>query len=172
MRDRSFSEDSVLTAIEDVDAARFRQLLGHFATGVTIVTAVSGDGRPVGMTVNSLASVSLHPPLLLICIDREAEAHDAILTSREFVVNVLRADQEELSRRFADPHENRFDGVGYRTNSRGLVILDDTLAHFECRHHADYPGGDHTIIVGEVVGGTTGPGHPLLFYRGGYTGLS
>jgi flavin reductase (DIM6/NTAB) family NADH-FMN oxidoreductase RutF len=124
------------------------------------------------MTVNSLASVSLRPPLVLMCIDREAEAHDAILAAREFVVNVLADDQEALSRRFADKHDDRFEGVGYRTSPRGLIVLDGTLAYFECRRHGDYPGGDHTIILGEVIGGDTEPRQPLLFYRGGYTDLA
>ena len=165
-------EDNPLSATDDVDTARFRQLLGHFATGVTVLTAIAPDGRPVGMTVNSLASVSLEPPLVLMCIDRLAEAHDIVLAGREFVVNVLSSHQEALSRRFADKHQNRFDGVGYHTSQRGLIVLDGTLAHLECRHYADYPGGDHTIMLGEVVGGEAKPGHPLLFYRGGYTGLA
>jgi flavin reductase (DIM6/NTAB) family NADH-FMN oxidoreductase RutF len=163
-------EDEV-TTIDDVDSAHFRQLLGHFATGVTIVTAIAPGGEPVGMTINSFASVSLHPPLVLMCIDRQAEAHQIILSAREFVVNVLRDDQEALSRRFADKHDDRFDSIGYHTSPRGLIVLDGVLAHLECRHHADYPGGDHTIILGEVVGGGTHAGQPLLFYRGGYTGL-
>jgi flavin reductase (DIM6/NTAB) family NADH-FMN oxidoreductase RutF len=165
-------EDGSLTAIDDVGAARFRQLMGHFATGVTVVTALAADGQPVGMTVNSIASVSLQPPLVLMCIDREADAHDTMRSAREFVVNVLAADQEALSRRFADQHDDRFDGIGYHTSPRGLIVLDDTLAHFECRHYADYPGGDHTIILGEVVGGETSSGQPLLYYRGGYTELA
>jgi anti-sigma factor (TIGR02949 family) len=158
-------------ATDDVDAAHFRQLLGHFATGVTVVTALTPGGQPIGMTVNSLASVSLQPPLVLMCIDRQAEAHDVLLEAREFVVNVLAHDQEVWSRRFADQHEERFDGVGYRTSPRGLIVLEGALAYFECRHYADYPGGDHTIILGEVMGGEAGSGRPLLFYRGGYTGL-
>jgi flavin reductase (DIM6/NTAB) family NADH-FMN oxidoreductase RutF len=135
------------------------------------VTAIGPNGHPVGMTVNSLASVSLQPPLVLICIDREAEAHDTILDAREFVVNVLADEQEMLSRRFAEQHTDRFDGIGYGSSPRGLIVLDGVLAYFECRHYADYPGGDHTIILGEVVGGQVHSARPLLFYRGGYTGL-
>lgn len=170
-RGRYRVEDEVLTTIDDVDDARFRELLGHFATGVTVVTAIAPGGHPVGMTVNSIASVSLHPPLVLMCIDREAEAHEIILSAREFVVNVLADGQEALSRRFADKHDDRFGGIGYHTSPRGLIVLDGVLAHLECRHYADYPGGDHTIILGEVAGGGTNSGRPLLFYRGGYTEL-
>lgn len=164
-------ENGALTALEDVDAARFRHLLGHFATGVTVVTAITPNGNPIGMTINSIASVSLQPPLVLMCIDRQAEAHDTILTAREYVVNVLAHDQEVLSRRFADRHDDRFDGIGYHTTPRGLVVLDGVLAHLECRRYADYPGGDHTIVLGEVVGGEAKSGEPLVFYRGGYTEL-
>jgi flavin reductase (DIM6/NTAB) family NADH-FMN oxidoreductase RutF len=123
---------------------------------VTILTVVTPDGRPIGMTANSLASVSLRPPLISVCVDREADLHDAILKAGEFVVNVLSSPQETLARRFSDEHDDRFDGV---------------LAHIECHRHAQYPAGDHTIVVGKVVGGATGDGRPLLFYRGGYAAL-
>lgn len=124
------------------------------------------------MTANSLASVSLLPPLISVCVDREAEMHPAILGVSEFVVNVLSGRQEALARRFADKHEDRFEGIGYHLTSDGLVLLDGTLAHIECQRHAEYPGGDHTIVLGLVTGGATGEGHPLLYYRGGYAALS
>jgi flavin reductase (DIM6/NTAB) family NADH-FMN oxidoreductase RutF len=88
-----------------------------------------------------------------------------------FVVNVLESRQESLSRRFADRHEDRFDGVGYHRSPEGLVLLDGALAHIECDRFACYPGGDHTIIIGRVIGGSTGDGRPLLYYRGGYGSL-
>jgi flavin reductase (DIM6/NTAB) family NADH-FMN oxidoreductase RutF len=123
------------------------------------------------MTASSLAAVSLHPPLISVCIDHAAELHDAIVASHEFVVNVLESTQEVLSRRFADPHEDRFDGVGYHRSPEGLVLLDGALAHIECERYARYPGGDHTIVIGRVTGGATGDGRPLLYYRGGYAAL-
>jgi flavin reductase (DIM6/NTAB) family NADH-FMN oxidoreductase RutF len=123
------------------------------------------------MTANSLASVSLHPPLISVCVDREAEMHDAILGIQDFVVNILSSPQEALARRFADKHEDRFEGIGYHLSPEGLLLLDGALAHLECQRHAQYPGGDHTIVVGRVVGGTTGDGRPLLYYRGGYAAL-
>jgi flavin reductase (DIM6/NTAB) family NADH-FMN oxidoreductase RutF len=132
---------------------------------------VARDGKPLGMTANSLASVSLQPPLISVCVDREADMHDAILRAPEFVVNVLSSPQEALARRFADNHEDRFDGVGYHLSPEGLILLDGVLAHIECQRHAQYPGGDHTIVVGRVVGGATGEGRPLLYYRGGYAAL-
>ncbi len=138
---------------------------------MTIVTVNGPGGGPQGMTASSLASVSLHPPLVSVCVDHSADLHDAILASREFVVNVLESDQEALSRRFADQHDDRFEGVGYHRSPEGLVLLDGALAHIECERHATYPGGDHTIVIGRVIGGATGEGRPLLYYRGGYAAL-
>ncbi len=123
------------------------------------------------MTASSLASVSLQPPLVSVCLDHAAELHDLIVVAPEFVVNVLESRQEELSRRFADKHEDRFEGVGYHAGPDGQILLDGALAHIECRHFARYPGGDHTIVVGRVIGGDTHGGHPLIYYRGGYAGL-
>ena len=154
-----------------MDPAQFRQLLGRFATGVTIITVQGEGGVPRGMTASSLASVSLHPPLVSVCIDHEAELHDAILAAPVFVVNILESAQEALSRRFADQHEDRFDGVGYHRSPEGLVLLDGALAHIECERYAIHPGGDHSIVLGRVIGGSTGDGHPLLYYRGGYAAL-
>jgi flavin reductase (DIM6/NTAB) family NADH-FMN oxidoreductase RutF len=154
-----------------VDPAHFRELMGRFATGVTVLTVNSPGDRPLGMTASSLASVSLVPPLVSVCIDHEAELHDTILDSPVFVVNILESRQESLSRRFADPHEDRFDGVGYHRSPEGLVLLDGALAHIQCDRFASYPGGDHTIIIGRVIGGSAGEGRPLLYYRGGYGSL-
>ena len=154
-----------------MDPAQFRQLLGRFATGVTIITVTAPDGRLLGMTANSLSSVSLSPPLISVCVDRTAEMHGAILTVEMFVLNVLSSSQETLARRFADQHEDRFDGIGYHMTPDGLILLGGALAHIECQRYADYPGGDHTIVVGKVVGGDTAKGRPLLYYRGGYAAI-
>lgn len=154
-----------------IDPFEFRQLLGRFASGVTVLTVATGDGRPMGMTATSLSSVSLKPPLISVCVDREAELHDVIVKAPDFVVNVLGSSQETLARRFSDQHEDRFDGVGYHLSPEGLVLLDGALAHVVCERYAEYPGGDHTIILGQVVGGSTGDGRPLLYYRGGYAAL-
>jgi flavin reductase (DIM6/NTAB) family NADH-FMN oxidoreductase RutF len=132
---------------------------------------VTPDGKPLGMTANSLASVSLQPPLVSVCVDREAEMHDAILSVSDFVVNILSGHQEALARRFADRYEDRFDGVGYHMSPDGLILLDGALAHLECQRRAEYPSGDHTIVLGRVVGGATTDGRPLLYYRGGYAAL-
>ncbi len=133
-----------------------------------MLTIRDPGGQPAGMTASSLASVSLEPPLLSVCVDHGAELHDLIVAAPEFVVNILERGQEELSRRFADQHDDRFEGVGYHAGTDGQIFLDGALAHIECERFATYPGGDHTIVIGRVIGGDTGPGHPLLYYRGGY----
>ena len=155
----------------DIDPANFRQLLGRFATGVVVITTRRADGGPVGMTANSLASVSLQPPLVSICVEHEAEMRSALLAAPVFVINILASDQEAVSRRFAGLHDDRFDGIGYRLSPRGLVILEGSLAHLECERHAEFEAGDHTIFVGRVVEGGITEGRPLIYYRGGYTEL-
>jgi 3-hydroxy-9,10-secoandrosta-1,3,5(10)-triene-9,17-dione monooxygenase reductase component len=159
--------------ISDVNPALFRQLLGRFATGVTVLTTRDQQGRPVGMTASSLAAVSLNPPLVSVCVDFTADMHRALSASGSFVINVLAAEQEELSRRFAElPPEERFQGVAWRETAGGLVLLQGALAHIECERYADFPLGDHTLFVGRVMGGTVGEGEPLLYYRGGYGGFT
>lgn len=154
-----------------IDPDAFRRLLGHFATGVTIVTAMDGSARPVGMTVSSIASVSLDPPLLLVCLDHAADAHDALVAAPRFAVNILATAQESLSRRFAETRPDRFDGVPWRRSEQGASLLDGALAWIECERHSVLPGGDHSIIIGRVIGGAVHDGAPLIHYRGGYTGL-
>jgi flavin reductase (DIM6/NTAB) family NADH-FMN oxidoreductase RutF len=154
-----------------VEAPQFRQLLGRFATGVTVVTARGPSGGPVGMTASSVASVSLTPPLLLVCVDRTHDMHAALEAGQHFVLNVLAADQEALSRRFAGDEENRFDGVGYKENRQGIPVLDGALASIECVKQTAVPGGDHTVFFGLVTGGSVTDRRPLLYYRGGYASL-
>jgi flavin reductase (DIM6/NTAB) family NADH-FMN oxidoreductase RutF len=155
------------------DPAQFRALLGRFATGVTVLTTRQPDGRPTGMTASSVASVSLSPPQLLVCVDRQHEMHAAMEASRHFVLNVLAADQEALSRRFASdaPPSDRFDGVGYRDSDRGLPVLDGVVAHIECEKMNAVAAGDHTVFFGLVMGGGVTERRPLLYYRGGYAAL-
>lgn len=155
----------------DVNDAQFRQLLGRFATGVAVITVTGPDGRPHGMTANSLASISLHPPLVSVAIDHAAELHDLITSGEVLVANVLSSHQEALSRRFADPHDDRFEGIGYSRSRMGGIVLDGTLAHIECVRDRTVEAGDHTIVIGRVIGGSTRDGHPLLYYRGGYGAL-
>ncbi len=151
-----------------IDPASFRQLMGRFATGVTVVTATSPDGKPSGMTINSFNSVSLDPPLVSICVDREADMHVTLTGQAGFVVNILSSDQESISRRFAENRPDRFNGVGYRLSSDGHPIIEGVLAHIECTAHDSIDAGDHSIVLGQVIGGSAGDGYPLLCYRGGY----
>ena len=156
----------------DIDADLFRRLLGRFATGVTVLTTRDAADRPVGMTASSLASVSLTPPLVSVCVDVSADMHRVLSASGDFVINILAVDQEGLSRRFAaELLEERFKGIPWRRTPQGLVVLDGALAHIECERFADFPLGDHTLFVGRVTGGTSTDGEPLLHFRGNYGSL-
>lgn len=155
-----------------VDPALFRQLLGRFATGVTVVTTRDPAGRPVGMTASSVASVSLHPPLVLVSVDQANDMHPALRAARRFVLNVLADDQEALSRRFAAEHPDRFDGVAYRDSRDGIPAIEGAVANIECEKQAEAPGGDHTVFFGLVTGGSVSDRRPLIYYRSGYTGLA
>jgi len=153
--------------VRQMDEARFRQAMGHFATGVAVVTA-RHEGEISGMTVNAFASVSLEPMLLLICIEKRVRTHDLIASSGRFGVSILRSDQEEISRRFASPSENKFSGVGLRDGETATPLLDPCLATVECRVYDTLPGGDHTIYLGEVTAMQVFDGDPLIYFRGGY----
>lgn len=155
-----------------VDPAQFRHLLGRFATGVTVVTTRDANGQPVGMTASSVASVSLDPPLVLVSVDRANDMYPALIAAERFVLNVLAADQEAVSRRFAAETANRFGGIGYRETRHGLPVLEGVLASIECEKQAAVPGGDHTVFFGLVTGGVVSDRRPLLYYRGGYAGLA
>ena len=155
-----------------IDPDSFRSVLGRFASGITVITAVDGDGRDVGMTVSAFCSVSLHPPLVQACVDRDASMFEALQRAERFGVNVLAAEQEALSRRFADVDaSHRFDGIGYSRGESGVVLLDDALAHIECSMVSRYEAGDHMLFVGEVERATARDARPLLYYRGGYAQL-
>lgn len=156
----------------DIDPSEFRQLLGRFATGVTVVTALDGDGRPHGMTANSLSSISLQPPLVLVAVEKIAVMHDVLFHAPRWVINILSDRQETLSRRFARREDDRFDGLGYAPSSAGVPLLDGALAHIECERWAIHDAGDHTIFIGRVTGGTAHDGRPLGYFRGGYTELA
>lgn len=148
---------------------QFRHLCGHFSTGVTIITTCDADRNPCGMTANSFAAVSLDPPLISVAVDHAATIYPAMLVGKFFIVNILAANQEALSRRFADGLANRFDGVASRRDADDQVIIADTLAHLCCEKWAAVPAGDHTIFIGRVTGGTAHDDRkPLVHYRGRY----
>jgi flavin reductase (DIM6/NTAB) family NADH-FMN oxidoreductase RutF len=153
-----------------IDTAEFRRVMGHFPTGVAVVTSLQPDAEPRGMTVNAFCSVSLSPILVLVCIDRVADSHDCIRDSAVFAVSVLDEERgESLSRRFAsDDIEDKFHGVAYREESTGAPVLDAAIAWLDCRVVQAVPAGDHTLFVGEVVAADAREGRPLVYYRGGY----
>lgn len=155
-----------------VDPNRFRQLLGSFATGVAVVTARHPAGGPTGMTASAIASVSLEPPLLLVCVWREADFHAVLAEAEYFGLSVLAEDQEELSRRFAAERTDRFNGVAWHPHERGVPLLDGAAAHIICRRTAEHVAGDHTIFVAEGVDGASFLRNPLLHVRGGYGRLA
>lgn len=149
----------------------FRHVLGHFASGVTVVTTWDADGRPTGLTASAFTSVSLEPPLILVCVDHKAQSYPALRASGRFAVNVLAVEHETLSRRFATTDADKFNEVGYHPGPLGLPLLPEALAHLECRTVHAYSGGDHTIFVGEVEAAHAHDGEPLLYFRGDYTRL-
>ena len=151
------------------DAQRaFRNAVGTFATGVTIATTKAEDGGPVGVTASSFNSVSLDPPLVLWSLARNSLSHDAFLGSGHFAVHVLTAAQEDLSNRFARSGADKFDGIGWSEGVRGSPVLDEYAALFQCVTRYRYDGGDHVILVGEVIEYEANDAAPLLFHGGRY----
>ena len=154
------------------DARTLRDALGCFATGVTVVTTLDEEGQPVGLTANSFTSVSLDPPLLLVCIAKSAGSLNAMEAAENFAVNVLHIGQQPTSNLFAKSGEDRFAATPWRRGHNGAPLLSGALAHFECRRHALHEGGDHVILVGEVVRARFEPRRdPLLYFRGKYRRL-
>jgi flavin reductase (DIM6/NTAB) family NADH-FMN oxidoreductase RutF len=150
------------------DAGELRKVMGCFATGVTVITTRDQNGRPYGLTANAVTSLSLEPPLLLICVDRKAETFPHFFDSKIFVLNILGEDQEEVSRRFAKTGGDKFAGLPHRTGHLDTPLLEGTLGHVECRIIETLEGGDHVIHIGEVQHAEAREGRPLLFFRGRY----
>jgi flavin reductase (DIM6/NTAB) family NADH-FMN oxidoreductase RutF len=153
-----------------LDQDAFRAVLGRFASGVTIVTVLGANGRDYGMTVSAFSSVSLEPPLVMVCIGEEASLKPMIAEATHYGVSILASDQEPLSRRFA-AHGERFDGIGFTRGENGMALIDGALAFMECRIVARHRAGDHTVVIGEVEAASVEDARPLLYYRGGYAQL-
>lgn len=152
-----------------VDALAFREAMGRYPTGVTVVTARDRSGAPVGLTVNSFTSVSLAPPLVLVCIDRASSSHDVMVEAGRFRINVLADDQTEVAARFATtPSEERFDGLSWEEDAPGPPRIHGVAAWLECALEAVHPGGDHSILVGRVLSVDTSDREALVFHRGAY----
>ena len=146
----------------------FRDLLGRFATGVTVLTARATDGRPFGMTANAVASVSLDPPLVLVCVDRTRDMHDVLRSAPRFALSVLAADQEPVSRRFAEDAADRFAGIAVLEGPHGLPLVAGAVAHIQCAMRDTVAAGDHTVFIGLVTGGTAFDRPPLAYFRARY----
>ena len=151
---------------------QFRHALGHFTTGVTIITTTDRNGRPVGITANSFNSVSLDPQLVLWSLSTNTSSFKAFNESNQFAIHVLGEHQQALSSKFATPKSDRFAGLNYDTGMNGLPLLPDYLALFQCEVAHRYNGGDHIIMVGRVLHFDTQKGEPLLFHRGDYAQLA
>jgi 3-hydroxy-9,10-secoandrosta-1,3,5(10)-triene-9,17-dione monooxygenase reductase component len=162
------SEGESAETLMPPDEASYRTVLGHFATGVTIITALS-DGQPIGVSANSFTSVSLTPPLVLFCASKDSTTWPKIEAAGTFTVNILNEHQEDVCRVFATRGADRFSRIGWRPSANGSPILHDALAYLDCTIQDQYEGGDHLIVVGLVHElGVLNDEGPLIFYRGGY----
>ena len=151
-----------------IDPQEFRRVLGHFPTGVTVVTAACADG-PAGMAIGSFASVSLEPPLVMFCPSRDSSSWGRMSDVGSFCVNVLGDDQADVCGVFAGKAEDKFAGIDWTTEATGAPVLPGTIAWIDCTVHAVHDGGDHDIVVGRVESLGAGGDHgPLLFFKGGY----
>tara|TARA_Y100000588_G_scaffold366443_1_gene432170 strand:- start:735 stop:1229 length:495 start_codon:yes stop_codon:yes gene_type:complete len=154
----------------------FRKASGRWATGVSIVTTSDPDGEPFGLTMNAVTSLSLDPPLYIVNVDISSDTLAPLLSSGTFCINVLAAGQQELSNRFAKKGNNKFEDIPYRTGATNAPQLDGALMSIDCRVNAVHDGGDHKIVVGEVIAIVTDPDltakKPLLYYGGSYASLA
>ncbi|MBT8765438.1 p-hydroxyphenylacetate 3-hydroxylase reductase component [Metapseudomonas boanensis] len=159
-----------MTAVEpSFDSRAFRRALGNFATGVTVVTAATPAGAKAGVTANSFNSVSLEPPLVLWSIDKRSSSLEVFEQASHFAVNILAADQIDLSNQFARPREDKFDGIIYEKGVGGAPLFADCAARFQCEMHQQVDGGDHWILIGKVVAFDDFGRSPLLYHQGAYS---
>ena len=149
------------------DSARFREVLGHFATGVTIVTAMEG-AEPVGFTCQAFTSLSLDPPMVALAPGKSSTSWPRIAAAGSFCVNILADDQEALGRDFAVSGGDKFTGVGWRPAANGAPVLDGALAWVECEFELAHDAGDHELVLGRVRDMGVHRGRPLVYYRGGF----
>lgn len=150
----------------------YRKVCAQFTTGITVITVVDAHGHPHGMTVNSFASVSLAPPLVLVSIDLRNSILGHFLSASAFAVNILREGQERLSHRFSSVSERRFEGVDWSPSELGMPLLDGALAHLECLVVRSLEAGDHTVLIGEVRHASCAEGKPLVYFDSAYRTLN
>jgi len=158
--------------LASVSERDFRDALARWASGVTVVTAREDDGTPVGMTAASFSSLSLDPPLVLVCVAHSAASHDGLVGAPGFAVHVLGSGQAEMSGRFAKPGPEKFEGVPEASGPFGVPLLPFDVVRLVCAHHGALDGGDHTILVGRVVGTRLAGTDPLIYCNRGYGRLS
>lgn len=149
----------------------FRAALGNFASGVTVVTTKDANDKLHGLTVSAFSSVSMNPPLILICIQKSTHSYHAFEESKAFVVNILSDSQKEISNQFAFKHEDKFAGINYKFGILDLPVLDNCLVNLECTLKHSYDGGDHSIFVGEIENAIVNEGNPLVYWKGNYRDL-
>lgn len=154
-----------------VDDAQFKLAMSHFASGVTVVTT-EHEGRSYGLTVASFASLSLHPPLVLVCIEKSVKSHDALAAAKRFGVSILASEQGEISNRFASKMDDKFTGVAVTRGELDVPLIQGALCTIECRIREQLPGGDHSVFVGEVVSTDVREGAPLVYFRSSYHQIS
>ena len=166
------SSEGPLGRIAPVTSDEFRRACGRFATGVTVASVLDAKGAPHGLTVSSFTSVSLDPPLILICLGHEVTIIDLFRATRYFGINVLSDNQQHLSERFARKNGDRFNGLAWHPGETGVPLLPGTLASIECAVHQRFTSGDHDILVGEMVGASEANGEPLIHFASRYRKLA
>jgi flavin reductase (DIM6/NTAB) family NADH-FMN oxidoreductase RutF len=154
-----------------IEAQELRRVMGHFATGVTVITTKDKEGTPNGLTANAFMSLSLEPPLVIISVDKKATCYSCFEPDNGFTVNFLSDDQEEISRRFATKGADKFADLKWRPGDNGAALIDGALGSVECKITQCHDGGDHTIVIGEILNVSANGDRPLLFFKGGYQRL-
>ena len=154
------------------DSRLQRDIMGRFATGVTVVTTRYKNGDITGMTANAVMSLSLDPPLVVVSVDKTATMHSALSDGQCYAINILTREQEHLSNRFAMPGPKDFSDLILRESETGAPILEGTLGYLDCKIVNILPAGDHDMFVGEILAGELGEGNPLLYYGGKYRGIA
>jgi len=151
------------------DSTDFRHCMGHFTTGITVVTTINEENVRCGMTINSFSSLSLEPPLVTFSVDKNAHNHNNFANCKKFVVNILAEAQQNISKTFAHPSSVEWNNVDYETSDDGCILIKDCIAYIQCEAENIYHGGDHTIIIGRVINfQMTSDEPPLLYFKGKY----
>lgn len=162
------SSDPGGSSLEPVSRDLFRRACGRFTTGVAVAGVIDSSGHPHGLTINSFTSVSLEPPLVLICISHQAAAIAAFRDARTFGLSILEVGQADISERFARYSDDRFEGTAWHTGAHETPLVDGVIATMECRLERWFAAGDHDVFLGEVVRAELFPGEPLLYFSGDY----